>query len=128
MVTPSKYYAIDNGLRRATSPQTAPDRGHRLETAVYLALRQRSKAIAYAGEKDRWECDFVTDDLAIQVCHELTPENRERELRGVLQATALPGKRRALGLTHDQRDRLTVDGRVIDIVSVWSWLNETTTG
>ena len=31
VVTPNKYYAIDNGLRRANSPQTTPDVGHRLE-------------------------------------------------------------------------------------------------
>jgi predicted AAA+ superfamily ATPase len=125
VVTPNKYYAIDNGLRRVNSPQATSDRGHRLENAVYLALRSRYRSICYAGEKDSWECDFVTDDLAIQVCHELTPQNRDREIGGVLQAAALPGKRGALILTSNQRDRLTVAGRVVEIVPAWSWLNET---
>jgi hypothetical protein len=41
VVTPSKFYAIDNGLRRFNSPQLTPDLGHRLENAVFLALRRR---------------------------------------------------------------------------------------
>jgi len=124
VVTPNKYYAIDNGLRRANSPQAAPDLGHRLENAVYLALRQRGGTVCYAGEKDRWECDFVTGELAVQVCAELTPFNKQREVEGVRQACALPGKRRGLILTLNQRDRLTVDGRPIEVVPSWEWLAE----
>src|SRR4029077_16672102 len=106
VVAPAKYYAIDNGLRRANSPQMTPDLGHRLENAVFLELRHRGSEArcAYAVEKGVWECDFVTDSEVIQVCAELTPENRERELRGILGATDLPGKkRRPLILTLGHR-------------------------
>lgn len=123
VVTPNKYYAIDNGLRRANSPQDTPDRGHRLENAVFLALRRRGERVSYAGEKDSWECDFVTDSAAIQVCSELTAFNRERELRGLSGALALPGKRRPLILTLDQRDRLTVENTVIDVLPAWEWMS-----
>jgi predicted AAA+ superfamily ATPase len=61
VVAPNKYYAVDNGLRRAVSPQFTPDLGHRLENAVFLSLRRRGRSVCYAGEKDSWECDFVTD-------------------------------------------------------------------
>ena len=43
IITPSKYYAIDNGMRLATSPQDSPDKGARLENLVYLALRRRGQ-------------------------------------------------------------------------------------
>lgn len=122
VVAPNKYYAIDNGLRRANSPQASPDIGHRLENAVYLALRQKGGAVCYAGEKGLWECDFVTDNLAIQVCAELTPFNRSREIEGVSQALALPGKRQGIILTRDQRDRLTVGGKQIEVLPAWEWL------
>src|SRR5262249_42750872 len=124
VVTPNKYYAIDNGLRRANSPQDTPDRGHRLENAVFLALRRRGERVAYAGEKDTWECDFVTDSAAIQVCSELTTFNREREVRGLLRALELPGKRRPLILTLDQRDRLTVERTIIDVLPAWEWMSD----
>ena len=123
VVAPNKYYAVDNGLRRANSPST-PDRGHRLENAVFLALRRGRERVAYAAEKDLWECDFVTEAEAVQVCAELTPDNRDRELRGVVRAATLPGgKRQRLVLTLAQRDRLDVEGVRVDVEPAWEWLS-----
>ncbi len=123
VVAPNKYYAVDTGLRRVASPSMTADVGHRLENAVYLGLRRRGVALAYAGEKDSWECDFVTEHEAIQVCAELTPYNREREVRGLVRACALPGKRRALLLTMNQRDSFTVEGLKIEVKPAWEWLS-----
>ena len=123
IVAPAKYYAIDNGLRRANSPQSTPDVGRRLENLVFLALRSRGEPLHYAGEKDAWECDFVTSDSAIQVCAELTPENQGRELRGLAAAAKLPGsksRREQLILTLDQKETLR-DGE-LSILPVWEWL------
>ena len=122
IITPSKYYAIDNGMRVASSPQGSPDRGARLENLVYLALRRRGHSLYYAGETDRWECDFVTPSEAIQVCLELTPSNLEREVGGVGQACRLPGKRRGLILTLGQTDRLRRGKLSIKVQPVWKWL------
>ena len=127
VIAPSKYYAIDNGLRRANTPQTQPDTGHRLENAVAIHLRRTTPGLAYASERDSWECDFITPDAAIQICLELTPANRQRELRGVIEGTRLPGKRRAMVLTLDQTDRLHEDGITIDILPAWRWLAEAET-
>jgi uncharacterized protein len=74
-----------------------------------------------------WECDFVTDTEAIQVCANLNGQNQEREVRGALKGAALPGKRRPVIVTLDQRDRLEVDGRTVDIVPIWEWLIATAT-
>ena len=123
VVAPNKYYAIDNALRRVNSPSLTADVGHRLENAVFLALRQRGLQPCYAGQKDSWECDFVTDDYAIQVCANLTPFNRERELEGVRQGCALPGKRRGLIVTLDQRDALSLDGGSVEVIPAWEWLD-----
>ena len=123
VVAPNKYYAIDNALRRVNSPSLTADVGHRLENAVFLALRQRGLKPCYAGQKDSWECDFITDDYAIQVCANLTPFNRERELEGVRQGCALPGKRRGLIVTLDQRDALSLDGGSVEVIPAWEWLD-----
>ncbi len=123
VVAPAKYYAIDNGLRRANSPQSTPDVGRRLENLVFLALRSRGDTLHYAGEKDAWECDFVTSDSAIQVCAALTPENQERELRGLAAAAKLPGsksRRKLLILTLDQKE--TRRSGEPSILPVWEWL------
>ena len=121
VVAPNKYYANDNGFRRVNSPQTTPDRGHRLENLVFLALRQQGTNVAYAGDRNLWECDFVTDTLAIQVCAELTPFNRARETEGVAHAFRLPGRRQALVLTLNQRDRLRELDTTVEVRPVWEW-------
>ena len=123
VVAPNKYFAVDNGFRRANVPDFAPpDVGRRLENAVFLALHQREGGVCYAGEKDLWECDFVTGDTAIQVCAELTPANRQREIGGLTNACQLRGKRRALVLTLDQRDRLNEQGIEVVVKPAWEWL------
>ena len=98
-----------------------------LENAVLLTLRRRGAAPTFAAEAHQWECDFVTRDTAIQVCAELTPENRVRELRGLLAAATLPGAsdrcRELLVITVDQRDSLKEEGRGITILPAWEWLD-----
>lgn len=124
VVAPMKYYAVDNGLRCAVSALSSPDLGRRLENAVALALRRRGRPFHYAGESDLWECDFVTEAEAIQVCAELTPANLERELRGLREACALPGpKRRAVIITLDQAQSVSADGLEVEIVPAWRWLD-----
>lgn len=122
VVAPSKYYAIDNGLRRANSPQMTDDLGHRLENAVFLALRRSKTMVSYGGEKDLWECDFVTRTHAIQVCQELSERNLEREVRGAVRGAALPPRRQALILTLDQRDSINVAGTRVEVQPAWEWL------
>ncbi len=122
VVTPAKYYAIDNGLRRTNSPQVQPDLGDRLENAVALHLRRETRDLYYAAERDLWECDFIISDAAIQVCLELTPVNRLRELRGVIEGTRLRGRRRAVVITLDQADRLTEGGVEIEVIPAWHWM------
>jgi uncharacterized protein len=123
VIAPAKYFAIDNGLRRANSPQVQPDLGHRLENAVALHLRRETRELCYAGARDLWECDFITPDAAIQVCLELTPANLGRELRGVIEGTRLQGRRRALVVTLDQTDRLREDGVDIEVIPAWRWMS-----
>jgi len=122
VVAPNKYYAIDNGLRRANSPQMTEDLGHRLENAVYLALRRNKQAVSYAEEKDRWECDFVTDTQAIQVCLELSDRSAEREVRGAIHGAKLPGRREPLILTLDQRDSIRSGDTLVKVQPAWEWL------
>jgi predicted AAA+ superfamily ATPase len=127
VVSPPKYYAIDPGFSAANTPNPTPDLGRRLENVVLLALRRRGVSPTFAEEIHGWECDFVTPDAAIQVCAQLTPANRARELRGLLAASRLPGatgrNRRLLVLTVDQRDRFKDDGQAIDVLPAWEWLD-----
>ena len=128
VTSPPKYYAVDTGFAAANSPNPTPDLGRKLENAVLLALRRRGAAPTFAAEPHLWECDFITRDLAIQCCARLTPENRMRELRGLVAAGNLPGglpkkKRELFILTLDQEDSLIEQGFPIRILPAWKWLD-----
>ena len=124
IVTPAKYYPIDNGLKMANTPQSTSDLGRRLETQVFLELRARGEKIAYDGEREVWECDFVSNEFAIQVCAELTPANTDREIGGLVRAckNAPHTRRKALLVTLDQSRQVSVDGISIEILPAWRWL------
>ena len=128
ITSPPKYYAVDTGLAAANSPNPTPDLGRKLENTVLLALRRRGAAPTFAAAPHEWECDFVTADLAIQCCARLTSENRQRELRGLLQAATLPAStkkrgRELLVITLDQEDALTEQGHAIRVIPAWKWLD-----
>jgi len=127
VTAPPKYYAVDTGLAGANSPNATPDLGRKLENAVLLALRRRGAAPTFAAAPHAWECDFVTAELAIQCCARLTPENRKRELRGLVAAAGLPGGvrggRALLVITLDQEDSLQEEGLSIRVIPAWKWLD-----
>ena len=128
VTSPPKYYAVDTGLAAANSPNPTPDLGRKLENAILLALRRQGQAPTYAAALHEWECDFVTPTLAIQACARIVPENRARELRGLVHAASLPGSaggkpRQLLVLTLDQEDTISEQGWTIAIRPAWSWLD-----
>lgn len=128
VTSPPKYYAVDTGLAAANSPNPTPDVGRKLENAVLLKLRRDGASATFAAAPHQWECDFVTPTQAIQSCARLTPENRQRELRGLLEAVNLPGAmkkqpRELLIITLDQEDSFKEQGQAIRLIPAWKWLD-----
>ena len=128
VTSPPKYYAVDTGLAAANSPNPTPDLGRKLENAVLLTLRRMGTGPTFAAAPHEWECDFVTASQAIQCCARLTPENRQRELRGLIEAAKLPGGQQGKGrellvITLDQEDALTEQGLKIRVIPAWKWLD-----
>jgi uncharacterized protein len=128
VTSPPKYYAVDTGLAAANSPNPTPDLGRKLENAVLLTLRRIGTGPTFAAATHEWECDFVTASQAIQCCARLTPENRQRELRGLIEAAKLPGGQQGKGrellvITLDQEDALTEQGLKIRVIPAWKWLD-----
>ncbi len=58
----------------------------------------------------------------MQVCYELAPENRERELAGLLGALRQFGLREGTIVTLRQSDFAREDGRAIRVVPAHEWL------
>ena len=68
-----------------------------------------------------FECDFlygqnVVPENAIQVCYELTNENREREVKGLIETVKkIPGVK-PLIVTLKQKDKIAHEGITIDVI------------
>jgi predicted AAA+ superfamily ATPase len=98
-----------------------------LENLVLIELLRRGKSVYFF--KSQKECDFITEDRgtvtgAIQVCYELSRENRDRELDGLAGAMTLHNLDHGIILTYYQEETLMHGGNSIRVLPVWKWLIE----
>ena len=124
-VNEKKVYAIDNGIILSNSTSLSSDRGRLLENIVFIALRKKYRDIYYFRENG--ECDFVVRVgkqiiMAIQVCYEITSENKDRELNGLMEALNTLKLNEGLILTYKQEDKIIIHQKTINIIPVWKWL------
>jgi len=122
MRNPAKIYLIDTGLCKR---RTSRDSGRLLENVVFIELKRRGYEISYF--KRRRECDFIAKDhkdklSPIQVSFELTEGNREREMKGLIEACAELGVNRGTILTFDEEAEVNMENIHIQIRPVWKWL------
>ncbi len=125
LVLPKKVYSIDNGLSRANSASFSKDKGRMLENLVFLHLRKNQKNIFY--HKEEGECDFlirmnekITE--AIQVCFKLDEENKDREIKGLLEALNKFKLGKGTIITYNQRDSFEIKGKRIDLIPCHEFL------
>lgn len=126
-IAPKKVYPIDTGLAQAVGFSFSPNSGHLLETAVYLALRRRSREVYYFRSKDGLEVDFYlpAERQLIQVTQSLAqPATRERELRALEAAMSELGLAHGLILTDVAADPVDLPGGRVELRSAARWLLE----
>jgi hypothetical protein len=126
-VNEKKLYCIDTGMRNAVAFRFSDDRGRMLENLVYIELLRRGKSVYFF--KNPKECDFITEERgtvtsAIQVCFELSRENRDRELAGLAGAMSMHGLTDGIILTYNQEETIVQNNSSIRALPVWKWLIE----
>lgn len=119
-VNPKKVYCIDTGMIQSVTLSSNADAGRMLENAVFIELRRRTKNIWYYSESS-FECDFLyghdsVPENAVQVCYELTSENREREVRGLVETCKKFPEVKPLIVTFNQKDKISYDGMIIEAI------------
>lgn len=123
-----KYYCIDTGLRHILLNSQSEDNGKLLENAVFLHLHRillPQESIHYYKEKK--ECDFLIADQMqvtqlIQVSWDIhDQETRQREIDGLLEASAATGCQNLLIITFDEEGEIIEQGQQIQIIPVWKW-------
>ena len=124
-----KYYCIDNGLRSAVLLPQSDDNGKLLENTVFLHLNRNLKPadrIFYFQESV--ECDFVIQrnehiDELIQVTWDMSDgKTREREIKGILEASKATQCDKLTIVTIDEENSFEINGKTIHVVPAWKWV------
>lgn len=123
---PKKIYSIDTGIAKNVGFSVTENAGHLLENLVYLHLRRKHKEIFYFN-KNKTECDFVVMNnekivQVVQVCYELLPENREREIYGLVGAMEFFKTDNGLIVSFNQRDIFVHNGKQIRVLPAYEFL------
>jgi predicted AAA+ superfamily ATPase len=115
-----KLYINDNGILSQTSFKFSKNLGKNFENLVYTELIKGEYEI-YFHNKD-FECDFIVKKneklIAIQVCYELTKENRERERNGLLKLKLNLDEK--ILLTYNQNE---IENETIKTVAFWDYFS-----
>lgn len=129
-----KVYVGDTGFFKAVNPNYPDSLGLRFENLIFLELLRRGEEIFYGG--DCKECDFLIKEktaqkisTAIQVSTYFgSPEVREREILGLMEALDNYELSEGLILTMDDNEVLKGVGRTgekkIIVKSAWRWMLE----
>ena len=134
----AKVYAVDPGLFGAYSPASTVDKGQRLETAVYDALRRTaptvressiSRLLIREGSKTH-KVDFVLGDALLMQAGELVQvsvgleneKTRERELSALDAAMSRYGLDESTIVTMDEEGAYKREAGTVKVVPAWKWL------
>jgi predicted AAA+ superfamily ATPase len=111
-----KSYIIDNGFLAQTAFRFSANYGTLFENLVFSELVKQGYELFFISSD--FECDFIARKegqlTAIQVCYQLTPQNRERERQGLLKLKLEVARK--LLITFDQSEPVA-DG--IETLPFW---------
>jgi len=125
LINPRKVYCIDPGMVNVISPSFTDDLGRKLENVVYLYLRKKYQELFYFDENG--ECDFVAMKNGkatelVQVCWELTPDNIDRELNGLVNGLKYFKMTSGTIVTFNVKDSISRDGINISVVPAYQYM------
>jgi predicted AAA+ superfamily ATPase len=114
-----KIYCVDNGLISSVAFQFSGNKGQLFENLVFCELQKIGCSNIFVFN-DKKECDFLVNYysqyLPIQVCYQITADNREREIQGAQLAMHEVKSAVCLIITFDQEER--VDEKTF-IIPMW---------
>lgn len=126
MLSPKKIYVIDPGFVQIGNTSFSHNLGHLLESIVFWHIRRKTKEIYYFNENDK-ECDFIIKFKdktiqVVQVCWELTHENKEREINGLLEAIKFFKTDNGIIVTASSSDTIRTDYGFINVIPAYEYL------
>jgi len=125
-LAPKKVYIADPGIIKTGSASFSGNSGALLENYIYNCLRYKTLDIFYYTDKSGSECDFILkpheQPYCIQACWELTTEDQDREINGLLGAMEFFDQKEGTILTFDSEDTIMTAGKKISVIPAWKWV------
>jgi len=133
-LAPKKIYIADTGMIKTGAILFSNNYGALLENCVYNSLRIKTGTPGSLGDRDIYyfsgknggECDFIFkahgSPLCIQVCWELTQDNQDREINGLLDAMEFFNLDYGLILTFNSEDIIQTADKKIDVIPAWKYI------
>ncbi|MDR2898142.1 MAG: ATP-binding protein [Spirochaetaceae bacterium] len=125
-LAPKKVYIADPGIIASSSLSFSSNLGALLESFVFNSLRQsmgKEGDLYYFSDKSGGECDFVVSPYSnpscVQVCWELSPDNQEREINGLIKAMDFFNQEKGTIITFNTEDTIQIAGKRIDVIPAW---------
>jgi predicted AAA+ superfamily ATPase len=130
-LAPKKVYVADTGIIKTSSVSFSNNLGALLENFVFNCLRTETgvpgsvndRELFYFAGKNGGECDFVvsphTNPSCIQVCWELTQDNQDREIQGLLEAMEFFNLDCGTIFTFNTEDLIQTAGKTIKVNPAW---------
>jgi uncharacterized protein len=121
-----KVYLVDN-LFSTLGFKHSPDLGQLFENYIFMILKRIGCDIYFY--QNRGECDFIIKEgmkitRCIQVCYKLIPENKEREIRSLVNAMKKFSLKEGYIVTKDQDEIIEMDGFNIIILNEKEFRNK----
>jgi len=122
-----KIYLIDNAFHNMMSLISPANNGRKLENVIHLFYRSKNFEMYYFNENQ--ECDFIVlgnkgKKHLTQVCWELSPSNKDREVNGLSAAMKFFNSDEGKIITFDQEDEIQTKYGNISVVPVWKFMLE----
>lgn len=123
---PKKIYCMDNGIISKNTPNINEREGALLENLIAVHLKRLGKEFYYYKGESGSECDFImpAEKQAMQVCSALSQGNKEREIKGLLEAMSHIKSEQGMIITSDQEEQITAGNKKIIVKPAWQWLLE----
>lgn len=124
---PKKIYFIDNAIVNRIGFNATANIGVQLENLVFIELRRRGCQLFY--HSDNKECDFIvrngthiTQVYQVTVSLFLSPQTREREIAGLMEAMISYQLNEGYIITMEEKEELNLQGHDIHIIPAWEWM------
>jgi len=124
-LSPKKMYLCDTGFYGGTGFRFTENKGRTYENAVFIELKRKGYEVYYwRGEG---ECDFVVKDgtklsTAIQVCYDIVPSAKEREVKGLLEAMDALKLKHGMIISENVEKSEKIGKKSVRYIPLWKYL------